>query len=199
MAATQEEEEEEAETQAEKVENENNAAAAAAAAIEIENLSKRGQRERECCVGGKKQTERKTCRDRERARRQAQKCRQQSSFFLGGDSLGGLAFWDVLKPRSSASPLLSLRLFSSLFFCCFYSYPFSCCRCCCCFYRWLPFYFVLSKKKVAHSLCLPLPSSSLGGAVGILRMYIKYIINKVRIRVCVCVRVRGVYRMTDAR
>lgn len=67
MAATQEEEEEEAETQAEKVENENNAAAA----IEIENLSERGQRERECCVGGKKQTERKRGRDRERARRQA--------------------------------------------------------------------------------------------------------------------------------
>lgn len=66
MAATQEEEEE-AETQAEKVENENNAAAAAAA-IEIENLSERGQRERECCVGGKKQTERKRGRDRKRAR-----------------------------------------------------------------------------------------------------------------------------------
>lgn len=65
MAATQEEEE--AETQAEKVENENNAAAA----IEIENLSERGQRERECCVGGKKQTEMKRGRDRERARRQA--------------------------------------------------------------------------------------------------------------------------------
>lgn len=115
MAATQEEEEE-AETQAEKVENENNAAAAAAAAaIEIENLSERGQRERECCVGGKKQTERKRGRDRERARRQAQKCRQQSFFlFLGGGSLGGLAFWDVLKPRSSASPLRPLRLSSLL-------------------------------------------------------------------------------------
>lgn len=70
MAATQEEKEEEAETQAEKVENENNAAAAAAA-IEIENLSERGQRERECCVGGKKQTEMKRGSDRERARRQA--------------------------------------------------------------------------------------------------------------------------------
>lgn len=66
------EEEEEAQAQAEKVENENNAAEAAeAAAIAIENLSERGQRERECCVGGKKQTERKRGRDRERASRQA--------------------------------------------------------------------------------------------------------------------------------
>lgn len=63
------------------------------------------------------------------------------------------------------------------------------------------FLFCFVYKK---SCTQPLPAPPLlfpWGAVGILRMYIKYIINKVRIRVrvCVCVRVRGVYRMTDAR
>lgn len=114
--------------------------------------------------------------------------------------MGGLAFWDVLKPRSSASPLRSLRLSSLLCSSAASSLiHFPAVAAAAVFIAGCLFILFCLQKKVAHSLCLPLPSSLLGGVVGILRMYIKYIINKVRIRVCVCVRVRGVYRMTDAR
>lgn len=65
------------------------------------------------------------------------------------------------------------------------------------------FLFCFVYKKVAHSLLFfsSLLSSSL--LTVILRMYIKYIINKVRIRACMCVceyiDTWGLYRMTDAR